>query len=290
LYLNCHSYYSLRYGTLPVEDLVELAHQHRVKALALTDINNSSGIPDFVKACRNAGIKPIGGMEFREDDVTRYVGIAMNREGMRELNDLRSWHNLNKESLPDRPKKLDNCFIIYPFAHRPKFILKDNEWVGIKMLEIRRLISSEYKNDQKKLVLLHPISFADTDGYTLHRNLRAIDHNTLLSKLNGNQVADPGERFWPGNELREALSDYPKIIQNTIWMTGQCNLEFDFHSIKNKHTFTGNKRDDTQLLTKLALDGMKYRYRKGDKIAQERVSKELDIITKLGFSSYFLIT
>jgi len=42
MYLNCHSYYSLRYGTLPIEKLVIAALKNDVKAMALTDINNST--------------------------------------------------------------------------------------------------------------------------------------------------------------------------------------------------------------------------------------------------------
>ena len=290
MYINCHSYYSLRYGTLSVEELVELAHQHKIKALALTDINNSSGVPDFVKACINAGIKPITGIEFRQGDKLLYIGLARNREGMRELNELLSWHNLNSEPLPGRPQKLENCFIIYPFSERPDTKLRDNEWIGIRMRETRKIISSVFKHDQKKLVLLHPVTFRDTDGYTLHRNLRAIGKNTLLSKLNGYQVADPGERFWPSNEIREALNEYPRIIQNTIMITGQCEMQFDFSGIKNKQTFTGSRRDDTQLLQKLCSDGLAYRYGRNNTEAQERVRKELDVITKLGFAAYFLIS
>jgi len=290
LFLNCHSYYSLRYGTLSIENLIEQAHQQRIKVLALTDINNSSGIPDFVKACRNAGIKPIGGMEFRENNQIRYIGLARNREGMRELNQLRSQANLNKEALPTRPLELDNCFIIYPFASRPKYKLRDNEWIGIRMREIRRIVSSEFKHDQKKLILLHSITFDSTEGYLLHRNLRAIDQNTLLSKLDGKLTADPGERFWPMNEIREALSDYSRIMQNTIWLAAQCELEFDFQNSKNKQLFSASRSDDHQLLEKLAFDGLRYRYGKNDSIAKDRVMKELDIITKLGFSAYFLIT
>jgi DNA-directed DNA polymerase III PolC len=290
MYLNCHSYYSLRYGTLSVEELVELAHNNRIKALALTDINNSSGIPDFVKACRNADIKPIGGMEFRQQDKLLYVGLAINRNGMRELNEIMSAANLNQTPLPERPEKTDNCFIIYPFSDRPKFKLRDNEWIGIRMRDIRRIISSEFKHNQNKLILLHPITFGTTDGYQLHRNLRAIDFNTLLSKLDGKHTADAGERFWPMNEIREALGEYPRILQNTMRIAVQCELEFDFQNIKNKQIFTTSRRDDHQLLEKLAMDGFKYRYGKTNRIAEERIRKELDIITQLGFASYFLIT
>ena len=66
--LNCHSYFSLRYGTLSIDELVEEALNNGVTTLGLTDINNSSGVPDFIKACHKAGIRPITGIEFRADD------------------------------------------------------------------------------------------------------------------------------------------------------------------------------------------------------------------------------
>jgi len=290
MFLNCHSYFSLRYGTLPIDDLVEEALKIGVTALALTDINNSSGVPDFIKACRKAGIKPITGIEFRADDHLLYVGIARNREGMRELNDLLTQHNISGNPLPSRPVDLDNCFIIYPLESYPEARLHDNEWVGIRMRETRRLISSGFKSNQSKLLLMHPVTFAGADGYQLHQNLRAIDHNTLLSKLNGTQMADPGERFWPVHELKAALYDYPRIIQNTLQVISQCEAEFDFTTVKNKQAFTGNSRDDYHLLSKLAMDGVLERYGKNSTEAVQRVQKELDIISRLGFSAYFLIT
>jgi DNA polymerase III alpha subunit len=88
LYINCHTYYSLRYGTLSPKDLVANAKNNQAEALVLTDINNSTGMPDFVKECNKAGIKPIGGIEFRDiHHVLLYIGIAINNEGFRELND-----------------------------------------------------------------------------------------------------------------------------------------------------------------------------------------------------------
>jgi DNA polymerase III alpha subunit len=67
MYLNCHSYFSLRYGTLSVEKLVEEAAAHGVRSMALTDINNSTGVLDFVQECRRHKIKPLAGIEFRND-------------------------------------------------------------------------------------------------------------------------------------------------------------------------------------------------------------------------------
>ncbi|MFN6946225.1 MAG: PHP domain-containing protein, partial [Cytophagaceae bacterium] len=47
MYLNCHSWFSLRYGTFSPEELVAEALDKGAEALALTDINNTSATFDF---------------------------------------------------------------------------------------------------------------------------------------------------------------------------------------------------------------------------------------------------
>ena len=68
MYLNCHSYHSLRYGTISVEDLVRDSARLGISALALTDINTITGIYDFYKLCKEFGIKPIVGVDVRLDN------------------------------------------------------------------------------------------------------------------------------------------------------------------------------------------------------------------------------
>ena len=81
MYLNAHSYYSLRHGTLPIETLVKECIEAGYQAIALTDINNSTGILPLVKLCFENGIKPIAGMEFRDENYQlMYVGIARNNK------------------------------------------------------------------------------------------------------------------------------------------------------------------------------------------------------------------
>ena len=65
---------------------------------------------------------------------------------------------------------------------------------------------------------------------------------------------------------------------------------FDFTSVKNKETFTGNRYNDKQLLHKYCIDGFSRRYGRQDRVATERIQRELEIIENLRFSSYFLIT
>ncbi|WP_162419137.1 PHP domain-containing protein [Cyclobacterium roseum] len=65
MYLNCHSRYSFKYGTLSVEALVAEAKKHKLDALALTDINSVSGIFPFIREAQKNGIHPVVGTDFR---------------------------------------------------------------------------------------------------------------------------------------------------------------------------------------------------------------------------------
>ncbi|TAJ13200.1 DNA polymerase III subunit alpha [Marinilabiliaceae bacterium JC017] len=290
MYLNCHTYFSLRYGTLSPEELVQLAASLKVNTLILTDINNSTGILDFVKACREKDITPIAGIEFRRNNRPFYTGIATNNEGFRELNSFLTHHNLTKKTLPDIAPFFKHCYVIYPFGTRTPEQLNDNEYAGIRHRELTRLISSPFHNRQDKLVVWQPITFRNRAGYDLHRHLRAIDNNILLSQLQPHDLASETEWFVAPDKLKAAFNDYPQIIQTTQQLIKNCSINFDFTSVKNKQTFTGSRADDRLLLEKLAFEGMIYRYGSQNRTARERVEKELDIINNLGFAAYFLIT
>ena len=288
MFLNTHSYYSLRYGTFSIEALVRQAKILKVSTLTLTDINNSTGMPDFVKTCKQEGIKPVGGIEFREKDKLLYIGIAKNNNGFLELNRLLSHALLNKQPLPYPCPEIPDTHIIYPFGNQPS-LLAINEWIGIKPVQVSKLIRTP-ENLMQKMVVWQPVIFGSEKEYYLHKNLRAIDHNTLLSKLTPEMIAKPDERFLPPREIEKAFAQYPQILANTRQILNECSIDFNFGKDKNKATFTGSRTDDKLLLEKLATDGLVYRYGKKNKLARQRLQQELKIIHKLGFAAYFLIT
>jgi DNA-directed DNA polymerase III PolC len=291
MYLNCHSYYSLRYGTMSVEKLVGEAKRNGITAVVLTDINNTMGTMDFIRECRLNNIKPVAGIEFRDDENTLiFTAIAKNNNGFREINEFLTWHNLNETSLPPCPPVFNNAYVIYPFQTKLPRKLKENEFAGIRPGEIKKLITSRFRYNQSQLVIFQPVTFANKTDYLLHSHLRAIDNNTLLSKLIPSQLASSGEKFLPPDLLCIAYEDYPQIIRNTERLVEECGIDIDYNTIKNKQTFTGSRYDDKILLEKLAYDGLQYRYGKYNGEALSRVKHELQVIDKLGFSAYFLIT
>jgi DNA polymerase-3 subunit alpha len=290
MYLSCHSYFSLRYGTHSLEQLADLALAHQIPALALTDINNSAGIVDFVNICNKRGIKPIAGIEFREENQLFYTLIAKNNTGFQEINDFLSHHNINHIPLPADAPLLNQSYVVYPFGRKLVGQLRENEFTGIRTSSLNRLPSSDYRHKQHKLLAWNPVTFHNESGYTLHRHLRAIDNNTLLSMLVPEQVASADEMFTPPAQLRQLFSGYEGMIRSTEKLIENCSINFDFTTVKNKKLFSASAYDDKLLLEKLALDGMEYRYGRKNKEALQRIHHELEIIDKLGFSSYFLIT
>jgi len=288
--------------------------------MALTDINNSSGMIDFVKSCKSRGIKPIGGMEFRDGDKLLFIGIARNNIGFRELNEYISTINLKEKKFSTSAPVFKNVYIIYPFemsvichsehseeshytnhtsnrdpsltlrmTKKALHSLKKYEFIGVKPKQIHKLISLDSKITSR-MVVLQPVTFADKKTWYLHKNLRAIDHNILLSHLTPHMYAQKDEVFLNEADIITAFEQYPQIIKNTKAIIDDCKIDFDYNSSKNKKTFTGSRYDDKVLLEKLAYDGIKYRYKESNKQAKKRVTNELEIIDKLEFSAYFLIT
>ena len=285
--LNAHSYYSLRYGVLSNEDLITAAVANNYEAMAITDIHNSSGVLEFVKLAFEKNIKPIVGMEFRQNNELLFIAIAMNNEGFKEVNDLQTRFNLYQIEIEKRPT-FHNCFIIYPYGTKYPD-LKEHEYIGIKPSELNK-IATERKNLQHKYCILHTYTYNDFKGYEAHKKLRAVDENLLLSQLQKYQYAGTDEFIVPIKKLMLMYEEHPHTIHNTEFIIKSCEFKFDFKEIKNKKTYTGNAYDDKLLLEKLTKDGMKFRYGNKNKVALERITKELEIIDALGFSAYFLIT
>lgn len=286
--LNVHSYYSLRYGTLSPDDLIKALSLHGYDTAVLTDINNSSGFFELLEKGKAANIQIKAGLEFRNGDQLLYIGIAKNEQGFRVLNELLSNHNKQKIPLPFPAPELENVFIVYPFQSRSAKDLKSYEYIGIRQ-EDRSKISFSSASIQNHYVILQTISFRSRE-YSLHCQLRAIDHNILFSQLSSEMVGAPTETFIPKAALLQTFQDFPILIANTEKLLAQCNFNFNFKETRNKKSFTGTTYDDKLLLHRFAMEGLERRYGLHHKAAHERLLKELQIIDQLQFSAYFLIT
>ncbi len=294
MYLNCHTYYSLRYGTIKPEQLLAIASENGVQTLALTDINTTSACLDIVRLSKKYKIKPVLGVDFRNNAEQQFILIAKNNNGFQNINDYLSTFLHNQDlKIPERPDEiLDDCFVIYPFQKGKNFKLKTNEFLGIAPKDLNHLKFSKWNQFREKLVVLKTVSFQNKKGFNTHRLLRAIDNNTLLSKLPKSEEGNENDMMLPYDQLCQTYNEFPKLINNTEQLLEHCSIDFNFENKepKNQKCLTENEDSDYRLLKTLTYKGISYRY--GNDPKQEiyqRIEKELDIIKQKNFVSYFLI-
>jgi DNA polymerase-3 subunit alpha len=275
---------------MSVEQLVQKAKDYGVDTIVLTDINNSTAIPELAGECFKNSIRPIAGIEFRNGNDLQYIGIARNSKGLKELNEFLSGLNFENKSVPFPAPQFSESYVIYPFSKIPERNLFENERIGIRKSELTRLLSMSRSFSGNQLVFLFPVTFSSPEDIYIHRNLRAVDNNILLSHLQSQHCAGEDEFFIAPEHVKILCSDHPTLAANTQRLIDDCSLDFDLKGLKNKKIFSASRYDDKLLLEKLAWDGMIYRYGKHNKEARSRIKHELEIIDKLGFSAYFLIT
>lgn len=289
--LNCHSWFSLRYGAIEPRKLLEELSARGYSCFALTDINNTSGSLEFVRLAKSYNIRPVLGIDFRNGINQKYVGLAKNNNGFQALNEHLTTFLQNEKEFENQAPEMEDTFIIYPFKNRKFGLLKENEFVGIKSSELTKLSFSEWRNHLNKLVILQPATFRNKRDYNIHRLLRAIENNILLSRLPISEQTSPDEMLLEKDELIKAFSEYPEIIKHTEELLEKCSVEFNFNKkkSKNKQFFTRSHKEDIKLLRAGCKKGLKYRFGKPSREVVERMEKELKLIEELGYSSYFLI-
>src|ERR1700683_5146612 len=277
----CKTYFSFKYGTYSTKELVSGGIEAGATALALTNINSTCDTWDFVQYCREAAIRPIVGVEIRNGNKLLYIILAANNAGFQQINAFLSEHLLEKKDFPDTPagfyQRPQDGFIVYPFGSRLPEDLQDNERIGILPHEVNRLLRTTIHQTAAKWIIRQPVTFQNKIYYNLHRLLRAVDKNTLLSKLTPEDIAATNEYFVPQTDILTAFRQYPQIITNTWRLIDACSIDMTFGEDKNKKLYSASREDDRVLLEKLAREGFRLRYGNNRK-ARERVARELRII------------
>ena len=295
MYLNNHSYYSLRYGTLSEIELLEIAQQHGCTHFALTDINNTSGCLNFIRKAPDYGITPSIGIDFRNAAEQCYIGLAKNNAGFLVLNDFLSEHLHNKKDFPENAPLLENCIIIYPFEKillLEKTTFLEHEFIGVKLTDIHKLRFSKLSSFTTKLVVLHTVTFCNKRHFNIHRLLRAMDTNTLLSKLPETQQSSPDCKMVPVGFIEKAFEAYPYILENTKLLLLQCTIDFNFSKTKESQNLKcvfGSQDEDYKKLIALCELGLPKRYDSITPAIKQRLEKELALIKQQNFVSFFLI-
>jgi DNA polymerase III subunit alpha len=142
-----------------------------------------------------------------------------------------------------------------------------------------------------------PLLATNDSHYTTRED--AVAHDALLCVQTGSMMDDPKRFKFHGNEhylktaaeMRHLFRDYPESCDNTLWIAERADVEIDFGnpqlpSFPRPEGFN----DADSYLRHLTMEGARLRY--GNELPAavvERVDFELGVISKMGFSDYFLV-
>ncbi len=289
MYLNTHSAYSLRFGIMTPEKLLQEASARGVHSFVLSDINNTSGWFEILADAKKFNIDVKCGIEFKNGNTTLFIGIAKNVHGFAEMNRYLSGFLKLKLPIPPLAPEFEHVYIIYPYQSGIIFNLRDNEYVGIRKKDLSRFRYEKQHLPKEKLVALNTVTFAAKKDFNAHRILRAIDGNTIITKLTPDDIDDPQHQFETYDQLIADFRDEKYLLEQAQQLIDNCDFPFEYHTNKNIRTFTGNEKDDIDKLLQLTYEGVITRYGKINKTVQDRINKELEIVIQKGFVSYFLI-
>ncbi|BBB92701.1 DNA polymerase III subunit alpha [Methylomusa anaerophila] len=122
-------------------------------------------------------------------------------------------------------------------------------------------------------------------------------HDVLLCIQTGKTVDDserlrfPNDEFYLKSpaEMAQLFRDYPAALANTCEIAERCNVTFDFDKIHLPDFPVPDGITDDDYLTKLCREALSWRYPEITADITDRLRYELDVIKRMGYSSYFLI-
>jgi DNA polymerase-3 subunit alpha len=137
-----------------------------------------------------------------------------------------------------------------------------------------------------------PLVATNDSHYLTKEDARA--HDVLLAISTGKLVTDtdrlryetPEFYLKSPAEMQEAFRDLPGALETTLAIAERCRVEIDFDTL---HLPRFSDEDPVRKLRELCEAGLAQRYDPVRPEARRRLDDELDIIHKMGFSSYFLV-
>lgn len=288
--LNNHSCYSLKYGMVDPEELVQWGANSGYDRIALTDINNTSGVLNFVRYSKENGRIPVIGVDFRNGISCCYVVLAKNNDGFREINDFLSRHTHEEKPFPSRAPFFKNCLVIYPWGKEPDH-LTENEFVGVAVHQLNRFRLNPSR-ESEKYIALPTMTFRSKRDFNTHRLLRAIDQNVLLSKLPVEEQSRSDALFLTRTDLSGLYEEFGSLLVRSEELLKQCEIDFEFApqaKSQNLAFYDGSKENDLKLIRRLCEEGLQKRYDEVTPEIRKRIEKEIGVIAEKNYITYFLI-
>ncbi|MFH1552325.1 MAG: DNA polymerase III subunit alpha [Candidatus Omnitrophota bacterium] len=139
------------------------------------------------------------------------------------------------------------------------------------------------------VVATNDVHYLERSDAKAHDALLCIQTQTTLDDENRMKFQTDQLYFKSPEEMKEAFSDIPEAITNTLKISAMCQLELDFSQLHLPHFKAPEGEDNDVFFSRLVSEGIKKRYETVTDEIKKRVKHEMKIIQRSGYVSYFLI-
>lgn len=316
---------SLMKSTLTIEDLVINAKKRGYQALALTDHNVLFGAIEFYELAKKYDVKPIVGLTLDiqgyldRENYQQFVLLAKNKEGYQELIQLSTQYQLGDKDFIELAEviRLSRDLIVIAAAEQSEIVdlVENNQlteakklsdfytknftdfYQGISLQDTSTTTIAAIKDLAIPLVALGNVKYLAQEDALPSKVLEVLNGDIKLNgeeqeKINRFLAMETGDYSLSSPEIRvkqfkeAGLSD---AATETVRIAKQVDLQLSLgkHVMPTYPLADGENADD--YLRKLCEDNLSKRVSNLTPEYSERLNKELAVISKMGFSDYFLI-
>jgi error-prone DNA polymerase len=302
--------------------MVVRAAELGMPALALTDHDAVYGAPQFIRACKEQGIRPILGAELTLAGDHHLTLLVENEAGWHNLCYLisRARHASSKGEASLPPEELVGCTNglialsgcrqgeiaaalrvgdrrqALTAAHRYLTLFgRDHFWIELQ----RHFIPGEETLLSSLSALAHylkvgcvatnNVHYATATGHRLQDVLVCIRHLTTLDASLHRRRSTSEYYLKSAGEMAALFALYPEAIANTLRLADRCHFDLRYGLQDLPHFPTPHGMSSGAYLRRLCEEAVPTRYGDSPGRVREQLHHELDVIERAGLANYFLI-
>ena len=274
-------------------DLVQAAKACGMPALGLTDHHFLAGTIEFTKACKDAGIQPVIGLEIDLEQGLLQV-LATSDEGWSNLCRLSSAIALRDN--PDAPCSLETLYQyskdLIALCENPLGLqdgFEDRLYVPLRNISSAESLSAQARNLGLPTVVAHPVYYQAPEQARLQKTLAAIRLNQTVTTISQTVLAPTDAWFMPSQIIEERFKEFPEALQATMEIAERCHFDLPLGKSQMPVVPLPEGVTAAQHLRDRATAGAIEIYGEITPQIQTRLDHELEVISHLGFEPIFLI-